>query len=471
MAHSILTNTAIASAGRVINVLLGIVVTGLITRYLGVSQYGLYALLISFGTIIQLLADGGLYLTLTKEIAGQPAQAANTVAHITGLRLFLLALTFTLGTLLTFVIPALQELTIIFIIAGFGLVSQSLSQLSMGIFQHFRSIWRATAGDLVGRVVQISIIIAIGASRATLAGIVMAFSLGAAAALAAHAKLASQFVRLRLAANKQAWQKTMKRSWPIGLLLLLNVIYFRIDAVILASLTDSAIVGFYGIAYRIIESTLFFPAMLGGLLLPRLIEKKAASDRFGTRQLITEGFKVLGLVAGLAVVMLLAQSEAMIGLIAGPGFSQAAPLAQVLSAAMAIMFIGNLFGFTLIAFEKQLALLKLYGVLAVVNTIANLIFIPHFAATAAAWTTVATEGCAAAYAGYLVYKSTGWQLPTGFLLRLGGTIVAVTLLTAAVPSSVGLIMQLIAITAVYAVIAWLTGILSLQSFQALRANQ
>ena len=57
--QSILANTAIATTGRAVNVVLGVVATAVISRLLGPANYGAYVLLFSFGVIIQLAADLG----------------------------------------------------------------------------------------------------------------------------------------------------------------------------------------------------------------------------------------------------------------------------------------------------------------------------------------------------------------------------------------------------------------------------
>ena len=109
--------------------------------------------------------------------------------------------------------------------------------------------------------------------------------------------------------------------------------------------------------------------------------------------------------AGLACSSLLAlAARPLITFISGAQYAPAAPLLQILCLALAIMFVGNLFGFTLVALRQQRALLKLYSSLMIGNILLNLLFIPHFGAYAAAWTTVATEGAATLVAGLLVWR-------------------------------------------------------------------
>ena len=51
-------------------------------------------------------------------------------------------------------------------------------------------------------------------------------------------------------------------SFPLGLTLLFNVVYFHIDSIILTFTRTSAEVGIYGLAYKIFELPLVLPTFL-----------------------------------------------------------------------------------------------------------------------------------------------------------------------------------------------------------------
>ena len=393
-----------------LTVALGVVIVGFMTRLLGAASYGAYTLLISFGTIVQLVADGGLYLTLTRQLAEEPRQQTALISNVLSLRLALLVVVFTVGLMLTLVIPSLSGLTSAFLLIALGLSAQSLSQLFMGVFQQAQLMWPATLGDIIGRLVQLGTIGLVALATVTLSGMALAFALGAIAALVVHQLLLPQWAqRWRLAAAWPAWRALLATSWPLGALLLLSVIYFRVDTIILSLYRDTSEVGYYGLAYRIIESALFFPAMLGGLLLPRLSEQLAAGTKQRAAQLLGEGVTLSLAVAAAGCIVALVFSEQLVALLSGSDFVPAAPLLRLLAPALLILFAGNIFGFALVALKQQLALLKLYAALVIVNIGLNLLFIPHYGAPAAAVTTLITEGLAASVAGWLVWHLLPWR--------------------------------------------------------------
>ncbi|MDP3997227.1 MAG: oligosaccharide flippase family protein [bacterium] len=468
MSQSILTNTAVATFGRIVNISLGIVATALITRFLGATSYGSYILLFSFGAIIQLLADFGLYLTLTKEIARNPS-ANKIISSAISLRLFLLILAFFLGAIATVFIPALSGLLYVFIFAGIGLVFQSLSQLLMGVFQYRGEIWRAVAGDLLGRTVQIAAIFWVGQAHASVTAMVVIFSAGAGAAFIGHQFLLPAGFSWRPRVDWPAWKQLLSASWPLGAMLLLNAVYFRVDTIILSFFRPAQEVGWYGLAYRIIESALFFPAMFGGLLLPRLSEALSKRNRPQAAGFITEGFRLLFVVAALAVTVLLAVSPGIINLISGRQYAAAAPLLAILSLALAFMFIGNLFGFSLVALNKQSVLLKLYLGLIFFNLVTNLMFIPRWGAAAAAWTTVGTEILSVVIAGAYVYRLLPFTLGVLFIIKTLFTALATFALLSFTTGSLPVIFQLIIAPPFFLAVASFLRLVSAEDLTLLRA--
>ncbi|MCH8748474.1 polysaccharide biosynthesis C-terminal domain-containing protein, partial [Patescibacteria group bacterium] len=270
--------------------------------------------------------------------------------------------------------------------------------------------------------------------------------------------------------SPKKWRLLLATSWPLGLVLLLNAVYFRVDLLIISLFRPAAEVGWYGVAYRVVESALFIPAMLGGLLLPRFSEQDGKKKQ-RPAQYLEQGLKLLLLAAGLVVAILLVLNRPIITLLAGPGYEAAAPLLAMLSLALGTMFIGTTFGYALVALKQQTKLLKLYGALAIFNVIANLIFIPRYGAMAAASTTVVTELLATIVAGYFVWQLLPFRFPTRYfgqvVLASAG---AILVLAYALPQ-VNLIIQLSAITASYLLLAGLAGLLSGRHFELLRYAQ
>lgn len=465
---SILSNASIASGGRLLNAGIGILVTVLLTRLLSPAGYGVYGAILSYAMLFQIAGDLGLYLTLTRLLGKSRAHTAD-IGPTVSLRIIILLVLFTIGLLFAKLFAPLPNVYPTLAILMIGLLLQSLSQLCVGLYQAKSVIWPATLGDTIGRLMQLSGIAWVFFYNHSQDAVLMAalmFTTAAAAAFAVHVYFLPHRHLFWPRISLSRWRVLIKVSWPLGLLLVLNTIYFRVDMVMLPIWRSPAEVGLYALAYRIIENLLFFPAMFGGLLLPRFSKLAQTSDR-RAKQLLAETLKIVLLCSAGVGLVLLAVPDVLITYIAGQQFLGAAPLLQVLTLALVCMCFGNIFGFVLVAQGKSKALALLYSFLVVFNIIGNWLFIPVFGATAAAWTTVGTEILASATAGYLVLRQIKLSIEGRWILRWGLAL-AITIGAAFIlpPAMPGLI-RLLSIALLFTAMQALFGTVSKNQFPTL----
>ncbi len=469
MRQSILGNTFIATAGRFANTFLGVLAIGIVSRLLGVSLYGTYALIFSYGTLWQIAADSGLYLTLTKSLVKDATDRHFLIGHTVGLRLALLLTAFALGIGVAAYVAPLSSHLLPLVIVAVGLSFQSLSQLIMGVFQYQAIIWRATIADIGGRLAQIAGLVLITSLQpsALLEWAAGWFTLSAVVTYGINWWLlpAPRVLVPRFSWN--VWGNIIVKTWPFALLLILNVIYFRIDIVMLGSMRSAQEVGWYGLAYRIIENGLFFPAMMGGLLLPRLVAAFKNQQSLTICALLKETTHIMALVGGLIGIVLWQEAPGIVTVISGPSFAPAGSLLSLLSIALVVMLFGNIAGFGLVAFGREKFLVGLYAVLLLVNITGNYLLIPHFGAVGAAWMTVITEILSTVSAMFVIarlypYLPNGW-----FILRTGIVIVSILLIWAVLPLSWHVLTRIMAGIALYGLLAGIAGLLDRRHFTLL----
>ncbi len=414
MGQSIFSNAIVATLGRIVTLACGLAATALMTRILNVNEFGGYSFILTIAIILQLSADFGLYLTLSRELGVSHGKPNETITNIASLRLTLLIVLFGLVLVGFLVLPSIRMYMRVFLLLAIGLIFQSGSQLLMSIFQAYGCIWRATIGDIVGRVVQVAAL-AVGffvfPTAVTILWVAGAFTAGLTIAFGIHILLLPEKRLLRMRISRKMWGHIIRISWPIALMLILNGIYFRIDTVLLSLLRTTQEVGLYSLAYKIIENGLFFPAMIGGLLLPAITSALVHHDTRRSQELITQGLTLSLSGACILVAVLIAFANDIILLLAPASFVASAPLLQILALALGSMFLGNIFGFSVIALGKQKDLAILYGVLVLGNIVLNLFLIPLYGAFAAAWVTVATEITATLVAAIIVRRHIPWRLP------------------------------------------------------------
>jgi O-antigen/teichoic acid export membrane protein len=180
------------------------------------------------------------------------------------------------------------------------------------------------------------------------------------------------------------------RALPFFSVLFFGAIYFRVDVVILSLLTSDAVVGYYGAAYRLFQTTYIVPeAFLFALfplfcrLSPRPDDALAVASQKGLDVLLLMG---LPLATGMFVL-----SDEIILTLYGARFAASVPLLRVLSVAVALMYANGVFVQLLIATERQKRLAATAAAAAVLNVSLNFALIPFIGALGAAAATVATE--------------------------------------------------------------------------------
>ena len=473
MAQSVLLNSSVALVGRLITLVLGLGATALMTRLLGAQEFGQYSFIATIGTFLQLVADFGLYLTASRELGHGSEHADIRFGHIMSLRSIFLAGVYVLGAVALLLIPSARSYFPLFVVFAVGFSAQSVSQLLLSVFQASGVVWRATVSDIVGRCAQIGTLIVLfmraGHVPVHAASVAGAFSFGLIVSCGAYIVLAPNKRIIIPVVSPSVWKKIIKISLPVGALLVLNVIYFRIDTVMLAMFRTSQEVGWYALAYRVVENTLFFPAMLGGLVLPHISSALHKKNHDRSRGFVEQALFLSISLAVPIVGILTLYANSLVVLVSGHAFAPAGPILGVLAWAAGIMFVGNILGFVLIALRRQKDLLFLYAGLAVGNIIANLIFIPHFGAFGAAWITVITEGVATSVASYLVYERIRWSIASSQLLKIG-VICSVALISSYVlPVSVPVIGKIACVCAVYAILGYTNGVWSQSTTNLLRS--
>ena len=189
----------------------------------------------------------------------------------------------------------------------------------------------------------------------------------------------------------------IKTTLPIAVSIVFTLIYFKIDSIFLSlpiinshSPNPMADVGIYNIAYKILEGLIFFPAMLVGLIMP-LLSHSAFSDPERFKKIFQKALDVLIIFIIPLLVGLLILAEPIVVLVGGRDFSLSAAVLQILSFAIGLIFLGNLWGNSIIALNKQKSGAWIYFAGMIFNIVTNLIFIPKYRYLGAAATTLATE--------------------------------------------------------------------------------
>lgn len=205
------------------------------------------------------------------------------------------------------------------------------------------------------------------------------------------------FVRLpRLMSFKRYDNYNFRRHIkPIFILFAQNLavsIYTNLDTIMLGFMKTPAEVGYYNAATKLKGLQMSLVSALGTVLLPRmsLYVKRGDNNQFEATMVMALNFTACLAVAVTSYCVV--ESSDMILFLAGRGYTPAIPAMQLITLAVIANGINGILGTqTLIPLGKEAIVLVSVITGAIVDLLLNLILIPSFGATGAAFSTMVTE--------------------------------------------------------------------------------
>ena len=458
-------NFIVSFVGRFLAGALGVASLAFITRTLGSEKFGEYNIVFAYLYIFLVLADFGLNSLLAREISKPGADEKEIISRMFSVKIFLLAFFTGASFLLLFLTPYSSSVRIGVFVASLGFVFSSLAGVLMGVFQkHLKTAVPAIA-DVSARLTQLTLVFILYKYGGGLRSFLTVFVLGSAIHFALICFFAKKYSGFRFSFNIAGLKSVLKESWPLALSAVLVLVYFKGDTIILSFMKTPYDVGIYGVAYKILENIIFFPIMFVGLTAP-LLSRYFISDQNAFKKVFQKTLDFLMVIAVPLVLGGIYVARDIVWLIAGPGFEAAAPALQILLAAVFFIFLGALFGSTVIVINKQKSVMYIYGLAAVFNISANLYFIGRYSYIGAAWVTATTELMVSLGMFLIIYKTMRYLPGLSVLAKALAASLLMTALLYASPSQ-NLFALLALGAASYAVFMYILGGIAKEDFLTL----
>lgn len=400
LSKKIAANTIYQVIGRVLTTLLALVIVVYLTRYLGVAGYGQYTTIIAYLGVFTILADFGFYMIASREISQNPHHREKifnntlTIRIASGLGLMLIA------NLVAFLMPYPAIVKAGIWIFSIGILAMLINQVIIVLFQINLTTIKIALGDVLGRALTLALVILAINRGADLKMIMWVSSGGFILTLFISLGFVWNYLKIRLAFDFPFWKKMLIEAWPIGVVIVLLSLYFRINTVFLSilpldhslissvnGLSNNEATGLYGPPYRIMDTIQIFPAIVMGIILPifsrLLIEKKNQA-----KVLLDKTLEVL-IIAGIGIAFsLMAVSPQIILLIGGSGFERSVIIIQILGFATAAFFVIVGINYFIVAMGKQKRLIKPYIYTLVLNLAIGVVGVYFFSYIGAAVATL-----------------------------------------------------------------------------------
>jgi len=427
LTRSLALNTGVQLAGKIVSTILGVIIIGIMTRELGQAGFGMYSTANAFMQFFAIILDLGLNVMIVQmlgEHAGDKAYEDRAVSATFTLRILMALVLLGIAPILGLAFPYPLELKLAFFGIWGSFFGIALNQIVIGVHQRHLKMHVVAASEVAGRIVLLGGVSVAYAMRWGLVPIVLLVSAGSVVNFAINILVARRYASFRWNFDPAFWKVLLHRSWPIGVSILFNLIYFKADTLILSVVRSQAEVGIYGAAYRVLEVLITLPFMYAGVMLPVIAKAWADRDKARFSRLLGQSYDTMTLFAAPLVAGILVFATKGMVLVAGKDFATSGDVLRILVFAVAVIFFGTISSHAIVALNAQWKMLPVYIVVAIVTLAGYVVFIPMYGMWAAAWLTAFSESCVAIISTVLALRVSGARwIPTSSLKSIAAAVI------------------------------------------------
>ncbi len=280
VARGVTRSVVFQLVAKIAHVLLNVVSSLAIIRYLAPAAFGDYALVVSLVTLFGILCDFGIDKFGIREISLDGHTEAEVTGTVVVVRLALSIVSFILVQAALFALDRNAHVHLAAAVASGLFVIQALLTLGIAFAVRIEQQFDALS-QLAGEVVETAFTLWLVASGATLVELFTAPVVGGAVAVLLTITLTRRRYRSRVRFARARIAPLLRGSFPIAMAGVVGIVLLRLDTLMLAVLYSSKEVGIYGAAYQPLQYVLIANVALVAIVLPLLSRYHATdADRF-----------------------------------------------------------------------------------------------------------------------------------------------------------------------------------------------
>lgn len=373
---------------RIVTSGVGFLITIFIARYFGVLGFGEFTKITAFVGLFYLFADFGLNAVFLREEENYKFNdlfyLRLLIATILILIINFFALILPYNSLLNFGFSPHERVGIL--IYSFTIFSQSVMFSSSAIFQKKFRYDLLALSSAAGSILSLLLIVFFSIYRFSIDYIYISLLMGAfLAALISVISIKDSFLENKLSFSFM--KSLIKESAPIGLMLIFNLVYFRIDTILLSIFRSTVEVGIYGFSYKFFDFLVALPLFLSNSIYPILLKNLNEKARF--KNSVKKYIGIYTIISFIVIIIFWFSSPLFT--LVRQDFASAIIPFRILLFSLPFFFVTSILQWALIAQKKQNYLMFVYIFSAILNVLLNIIFIPSFGYIASAIITGATE--------------------------------------------------------------------------------
>ncbi|MEK7681045.1 MAG: flippase [Patescibacteria group bacterium] len=388
LTRAIAKNTTIQIAGKAISTLLGLLAVAIMTRSLGPEKFGWYVTATGFLQFVGIFSDFGFTVLTAKMLSEPDFDKTKLLNNLFTLRLLSAAFFHLLAPLVFLFFPYPIQVKIGVAITTLSFFCIALNNIFIGYYQANLRMGTQMTGEIIGRVVLVGGLLL---SSFYGNGYIYTMSIITLASIAYTAFLWARGPAVRFEIDRPISKEIFKKIWPMGLSVIFNAFYLLGDRVILPLFVNQTQVGIYGAAYRIIDIITQVAAMTMGIMTPLATFAWSRNLKNDFKNKLQTSFDLVLLILMPMLVGIYILAGPIMKIVAGNGFEGSEQILKFLSFTILGISIGNIFGYIILAMNKQRQAIVVYLSDAILSTIGYFYFIPKYGMYGAAGVAIFSE--------------------------------------------------------------------------------
>jgi len=406
LTRKIAHNTIYQVVSKTLATLLGLVTVGILTRYLGQNGFGQFTTIQAFMQFFAIAIDLGLSLVVVQMISEAGVDVEKTTNNIFTFRLVTAIFCLGLAPIVVIFFPYDSVIKLGVALTTFSFLFSSLNQILTGLFQKNLRMEFVSLSEVASRVVLLLGVILIVWFNWGLLPVMGFLGLGNLVSFLILLVAARTYVKIALVFDWDVWHEVWRRTWPVALSIIFNLVYFKADTLILSLLKSQSEVGIYGAAYKILEVMIQFIFVFMGLILPLYSFHWAAKNKEKFQQVLQKAWDFISIISFPMICGALFLARPIMTFVAGDEFAASALVFQILIFAVAAIYFSNIFTYAIVATHNQKKMIWGFAAVAVISLVGYLYFIPRYSYIGAAGMTVLTEVLVLLISAILIYRET-----------------------------------------------------------------
>lgn len=387
----ILKQTSWLFLAQSITRVIGFFYTIFLAKNLGVEGFGLLTVALAYFAIISALADFGFNRFLIREIARDKLKASQLLCNILILRLTLTAVAFAFFAVGLYILDQDKIRVSLILLTLLAILPQAVALTFDGLFIAIRNLKFSAVSLIFASLSTVSFGVYLVSIGLGIIGAVNALIIGQLVYALILLGFLYKFKLLSISAiNFAVLKKVLAGSLPYGLLGVLGLIYFRVDAVMLSYMRGSFETGLYGAAYKFLEAIVFIPTALGTALFPVM----AKLHTLHIHQIKILYIKSMKIMIFISLIIFFAYITILPIVIKEflPNYLPSINAIKILAFAIPFMFLHVPASSVVLSEDKYLKTIIFLSLIPLsFNILMNLIFIPLYGFIAASWITVFSD--------------------------------------------------------------------------------